>query len=522
MRGRGARTIGTLTAINLLSAGLGIASTLVVAYLFGVGRSIEVFFAAVGLHASLVSLTQTGQLSEVLLPKYHILKQRLGRAVAYDVYTSLLNRVIAALLPLTLGAWLLSSFLARLRVPGFSPAEIALAAEMFRWIMPLLVVQVTTDLLKTLANAERLFGAPETVSLAARAVSLAAILVLSGAMGIWAMIAALWGAAIIELAGMLWLLTRRQYRYRLIVRVPKEAGSVMVFRNLATTFPYVSMTQVFGFVIDALLSQLPQGSFAVFRYATTIWARSQGIFLRPVSIPFFTQFSEGVARGASDNGAMASRAIAQVLAVSTVVTVGVLAGAPLVLTGLLEGDRFPAEQIRDITWLLGGFYVLLPIVGAANILRKVAVSLLRVREVYFALAVVQVISALLAWLLIPAFGLIGAWATTMANVMGFWLASRAVLKGVAAAPQLRLAPHDVWRWAVASSISLVFAWGLSRAFEEFPIRLFSQRIDLLLYGSIVAAWCVLVALVVSLMLGVEESRRLAIMFGRMLRSAARR
>ncbi len=69
-----------------------------------------------------------------------------------------------------------------------------------------------------------------------------------------------------------------------------------MFGKLGATLPYVALTQVFAFVFDAALSHLPQGSFAVFRYATMIWSRTQRIFLRPLSIPLLTNFSDSAAR----------------------------------------------------------------------------------------------------------------------------------------------------------------------------------------------------------------------------------
>ena len=46
------RSIASLTAINGLAAAIGVANTVVLAYLFGTAREVEVYFAAVALLAA--------------------------------------------------------------------------------------------------------------------------------------------------------------------------------------------------------------------------------------------------------------------------------------------------------------------------------------------------------------------------------------------------------------------------------------------------------------------------------------
>ena len=73
-----ARTFSLLTALNLLNAALGVVSSVVVAYLFGTGRAVEVYLAAAGLHVTIASLAQMGQVSEVMLPSYHSIRESVG------------------------------------------------------------------------------------------------------------------------------------------------------------------------------------------------------------------------------------------------------------------------------------------------------------------------------------------------------------------------------------------------------------------------------------------------------------
>jgi putative peptidoglycan lipid II flippase len=513
----GIRTIGRLTVINAVNTLLALLNTVIVAYYFGTGRPVEVYLAAAGLYVSLMSLAQTGQVSEILLPTYHQLRERLGAEVAYGAYTALVNRLLVALGFLCAGAWLLSPILAAWRVPGFELAEIAMVSEMFRWILPLVLLQLAAELFKTLANAERLFGRPEIISGAARMVSLASLMLLAGRVGPWALVAALWCAVLVEICGNLWLLRTRGYRYALRLGLPASASDVRLFGKLAGTLPYVLLTQVYLFVLDAGLSRLAQGSFAVFRYASMIWSRSQGVFLRPVSSTFFTEFSESNARETGRGQGLTDQALARVLAVSALVATAVLAGAGPVLGSLWEGERFPAEQIRSLVFLLGGFYVLLPVMGTAVILRKVAVSLGRVSEVYLGLAVVQVLSAVLAWQIVPLAGLLGALLVTSFNLIGFCVVPLLVLKMADRTLELHYPFGRAWRWLVSAAAGVVAAWAVQRGIPEGTAGLTGRILDFAVGGAL-AAIGLAVAFGVSWGLGVPESRLLVARVRRVLTS----
>ena len=46
------RTFGSLAVLNVLGAAVSVVNTVLIAYFFGTGRAVEVYLAAIGLHAS--------------------------------------------------------------------------------------------------------------------------------------------------------------------------------------------------------------------------------------------------------------------------------------------------------------------------------------------------------------------------------------------------------------------------------------------------------------------------------------
>jgi peptidoglycan biosynthesis protein MviN/MurJ (putative lipid II flippase) len=198
-----------------------------------------------------------------------------------------------------------------------------------------------------------------------------------------------------------------------------------------------------------------------------------------------------------------------VLAVAAIVTTAVLAGAGPALAGLWEGDRFPHEQIETLVWFLGGLYLLLPVTGVAVILRKVTVSLHRVRETYLALALVQVASALLAWFLVPAFGLAGALVVVALSQAGFCAAPMLVLRAAGSPLQIRFPGGRAWRWLLAAAAGVAAGLiGQRLAGGSLPAIGWGRIADVGL-GCMLAAVGVGVAFGLSLMLQVPESRQIA-------------
>jgi putative peptidoglycan lipid II flippase len=293
-----------------------------------------------------------------------------------------------------------------------------------------------------------------------------------------------------------------------------------MFGKLGATLPYVALTQVFAFAFDAALSHLPQGSFAVFRYATMIWSRTQGIFLRPLSIPFFTSFSESAARRLPATVSLIENALARVLAVTAIVTTAVLAGAERVLTALWGGENFPPAQIATLVWLLAGFYMLLPVAGTAAILRKASVSVHRIRETYLGLAAVQVVSTALVYVLVEPFGLTGALAVSALNLVGFCVAPLVALRGAGDSVRFRYPFHLVWKWTASVAVGVVAGALVAGAFARAGMTTDAPRAVNLAAGCFAAGAGVAVAVAVSLLLKVPETRELLAMLWRAARAQA--
>jgi len=250
------RSIGILTILNVAGAALAIVQSVVVAWYFGTSRGLEVFFAASTLQGLLLALTQAGQLGEIFLPVYHRIRHDRGPQAAGRAFNVVLTWMLLGVAVLGPVLWWLAWPAVRLLVPGFSAADQEAGVWMFRALAPLLLVQVAATMMQMLANAEKWFGKPEAVDLAARVLGVAATAALAPILGVWAMVAALWCTAAVQAVGYVLLLRRLGHRIRPVLR--QEGFSARsLFGNLVLTLSYVGATQVYAFVLNAALSRLP-------------------------------------------------------------------------------------------------------------------------------------------------------------------------------------------------------------------------------------------------------------------------
>jgi len=148
------------------------------------------------------------------------------------------------------------------------------------------------------------------------------------------------------------------------------------------------------------------------------------------------------------------------------------------------------------------------VMGTAVILRKVAVSFGRVTEVYLGLVVVQILSAALAWQVVPRAGLPGALLVTSFNLVGFCLVPLLVLKKTDQALELRFPFGRAWRWLASAALGVLAAFAIQRVIPESAAGLGGKVLEFTV-GSALAAIGAAIAFGVSWGLGVPESRVLA-------------
>ena len=298
---------------------------------------------------------------------------------------------------------------------------------MFQLLIPLLNLQVIQATVSNLIAAEKKFVAQEIVTGSRTFVSLIVILLLSPVYEAWTMIGALWAANLVATGILLFLLRGIGFKYYFGLSHPEFQVS-KIFRNLPAVFGYVCVTQLLAVAMTAGLSLLPQGSLAVFTYARRIFAKISGVLIRPVSVVFFNHFSSALAEGDQMIQGLTKKATKLSLILATVTfTVVVVAGYPG-LRFLWLSEKFPDAQVFQ-TYLAFGAFCIIPIFsGLGLIFRKINMSYQFVTAQYLLLMLAQIFSAVMAYFLIPIWGLPGAIGVTIVAVLLTTTASALLLK----------------------------------------------------------------------------------------------
>ena len=97
------RNIGVLFSLNSLNVLLNIAYSTLTVYYFGTSPSVAAFFAATVLGTAVSRFVQTGQLVEIVVPRYHKIKQEVGQQEAMSIIATLCNFMAGTALLLVIG-----------------------------------------------------------------------------------------------------------------------------------------------------------------------------------------------------------------------------------------------------------------------------------------------------------------------------------------------------------------------------------------------------------------------------------
>lgn len=497
------RSIAILAFMNAAGALVAILTSAVTAHLFGTGRTLEVYFAASTLLSLITRLTQVGQLSEIFLPGYHRMRRECGIADAQRSFSVVVNWMLLAIACVSVLLWLMAPYVVHLLVPGFDDADRLLGTSMFRWLLPLLFYEILTSLLQTLSNAERWFGRPEAANVIGSMVSLLALMTFANIRGIWAMVIALWLGRTAQVLGYLFVAYRMGYRHKLILR--QDGFSVRtLFGQLGFTLGYVGATQIYAFALNAGLSLLPQGMYAVFNYVQQLYSKTQSVFLRPVSVVFFTHVSVALAKGAQNVRDLARLALSRSLMIWGLLVAGIVVAGRPALAGLWGASRFGGANLTIAVRLLVVFYLLMFVSNIGQISRKSAMSVGAVRTVYLYSSGMQLLSAAVVFLLLPRFGITGAAAVVAVNMCALAAAPTVALwrvrpELVAAYPAAML-----WRWILAMVVGI--AVGTQMAGLHDFANPSTGRLASVVWAAALGAAVVAVSLAVAWLLKVPDVR----------------
>lgn len=401
------RNIGKLFSLNTLNVLLSIAYSTLTVYYFGTSEQIEAFFAASLLGTAISRFVQTGQLVEIVVPRYHKVKQEIGIKAAMSVISTLCNFMVGIALLLVLVFIAGRTWVVNLLVPGFALSTKDLVWQIFCWTGFLMPIQVATNLFQGMLNAENIYGKVEFTNTVSLLVSVF-ILIIWGQDGhIMALVIGLIFSVLAQFATTVYYLRQVGYRH-LFSLVNPYFPLRELFQAILATSSYMGSVQIYTFVFNAALSLLPAGTFALYRYAEVIYGKVANIFMMPVSTVFFNEINRFINQG---NSQLVRNFVIKNLNLSYflgfLILLPFLAGGQYFIWTLWGGIKFNAQDVQRVYGLLCVFFAIMIINGPYMIFRKLAVSVSRPDLLYYLWAIAHLLSCALGYWLMAQWGLLG-------------------------------------------------------------------------------------------------------------------
>ena len=398
------KTVFRLTLIKIAAAVLGMAYSVLQVRLFGATAEVDAFFVASSAVYMITSLVQGGQLAEVFLPEYLKARNNYSTAQAHRLFSAVVNRMLAAVLMLSVLAWIVAPWIVQILGPGLENSSLELAAGLFRACLILIGFTIFSSFVNTTLNAEGIFGRAELTGLVNNAISLVLIFFFHKETGIWILVFSLLSGKLVELFSGIWFLRKAGLRYSLNWSV-KDYNVSGFFKVLFVTSGYVGATQIYTSVVTAAASFLPPGTLSVFNYVKLLCTKASGILITPATTVFFSGFSQKASSGKREELSPELRKpIMAILSLCLMVFAFVILGGFEMLSILWQSKSMDESQIKLASQILVLGFAGLLMSGAGGIFRKAAISIGASAELYSKWIGSQLISALFSFLCIWWFG----------------------------------------------------------------------------------------------------------------------
>jgi putative peptidoglycan lipid II flippase len=356
-----------IVVATLLSRPLGYIRVAVQAWLFGATSAMDAFVLAFNVPSMLQVVLLSGPLSGILVPTFT--PYRHDRRALSALFSSLFTFCLLVSLSIGALAAMGASALMRIAGPGLSPEILALATQLFRLMLPMLIMQTLLSICKGALNTLDHYGAPEYAGVVFNIVMLAAAFLLSSSMGIVSLAV---GASLGSLAQLLIqfpFLARRGVQYW--PRLRFEIDMRHITRLATGAFLSTVITPLITLIDRALASLLFPGAVAALNYAFLLFLLPVSLCVVPLSTVSLTDLASIFHRG--DIGTVRHRTKSSLwlalLLTIPVSLVGTLLAEPITRL-VYEYGRFEAADTLRTSQAVRAYLLGLPFYAGVHLLSR--------------------------------------------------------------------------------------------------------------------------------------------------------
>jgi putative peptidoglycan lipid II flippase len=313
------------------------------AALFGASRLTDAFLIAYNLPEMIQTLFFTGILSNFFVPvitRYREQKEELS-----EVFSIALNGALLLALLLASVCYMAAPWLITLAAPGLVAADYELTVFLFRFMLPMLILDCQLAVMKGTLNSLDHYAMPEYSGVFFNLVVIACALWLSGARGITSLAIGVVAGTLVQMLVQIPVLARKGIRYRLTFAFGhpalREMGGLVFGAFIAT-----AVVPINAFVSRALASTLPAGSISALAYAFRVFLLPVSLFAVPVYTVLLTDLSAAQHRGTPETfKQQVTAGLSLLFAVSLPATAIIVALANPITRLLYERGRFTAADV---------------------------------------------------------------------------------------------------------------------------------------------------------------------------------
>ncbi len=373
-----------------------------VAAFFGVAGTTDAYFMASSTAEMLTKILLGSALASVFLPVLVSLLAKGDVARARTLFSGLLTLAFLAFVLLGTVMEVFADPIIRFLAPGFPPETHRLTVTLLRFVIPAYLFGFLTELATVPFHAARRFALPAVSRLVVPALTLLALLALTGRVGINAVVIGTLIGTAVQFVTLLAVLRPAGYPYQ--PTVPWRHAELR--RVVVLTLPFVLSiiaADGAGAVYRILVSHEPTGALASLKFSEKIYQISNLLFLGTITQIAFPAFA-AAAGSAEDLRARFRTALRAVAFFTIPLSVGIIVLREPLVRALYQRGAFTAAATTATAALLPFFIIGLFGNGVSSLLGHLTLALQKTRSAVGVNVALQAIAAALFVLLVPRFG----------------------------------------------------------------------------------------------------------------------
>ncbi|MDR1944064.1 MAG: polysaccharide biosynthesis C-terminal domain-containing protein [Synergistaceae bacterium] len=407
----------TLSFLMMLSKPLGYVRTLIIAWAFGTSAGIDAYHVAnviVALFAEGLGIA----IESAVLPEMVRVRKELGDESGSRALLAVITRIVFFLTVLLCAAFAIApGVLIRIFASGFDAERIRMGAVMIWCLLPFTVTTMTRPLAGTWALFNEKYTLSSICGMAFNFVAIPTLLLLIPVIGVYSVAVCMSAANLVTLS--IFLVSLRGVPVRTPVSLIPPGSLSKVGLNVLFSLLITSSGTLYLLVDRYFASRLPAGSVAAIGYGGSILLIMNAAVLSPLSF-----FLAKISRLVTENLDEAENAVRQSVALAIAYILPacfIAAAAARPLISLVYGwGNFDARSVDMTATCLAGYSLGMVFAVGCNILYRFAQARQRLGRITPLLYVSVCVNALLNWILVTRFGLLGlALATSLAQIISF-------------------------------------------------------------------------------------------------------